>query len=86
MPIFGRSDVRDSLAALRIVAEQAGREMSTIDLSVFGAPPREEIVTGLIEAGFQRIIFWLPPAGENEVIPRLDRYAAFIESLGESNA
>ena len=81
MPIFGRSDVRDSLAALRIVAEQAGRDMSTIDLSVFGAPPREEIVTGLIEAGFQRIIFWLPPAGEAEIIPRLDRYAAFIESL-----
>ena len=86
MPIFGRSDVRDSLAALRIVAEQAGRDMSTIDLSVFGAPPREEIVTGLIEAGFQRIIFWLPPAGEAEIIPRLDRYAAFIESLGASNA
>ena len=81
MPIFGRSDVRDSLAALRIVAEQAGRDMSTIELGVFGAPPREEIVTGLIEAGFQRIIFWLPPAGEAEIIPRLDRYAAFIESL-----
>ena len=86
LPIFGRSDVRDSLAALRIVAEQAGRDMSTIELGVFGAPPREEIVTGLIEAGFQRIIFWLPPAGEAEIIPRLDRYAAFIESLGESNA
>ena len=86
LPIFGRSDVRDSLAALRIVAEQAGRDMSTIELGVFGAPPREEIVTGLIEAGFQRIIFWLPPAGEAEIIPRLDRYAAFIETLGESNA
>ncbi len=86
LPIFGRSDVRDSLAALRIAAEQAGRDMSTIDLSVFGAPPREEIVTGLIEAGFQRIIFWLPPAGEDEIIPRLDRYAAFIESLGQADA
>ena len=86
MPIFGRSDVRDSLAALRIVAEQAGRDMSTIHLSVFGVPPREEIVTGLIEAGFQRIIFPLPPAGEAEVIPRLDRYAALIESLGQSDA
>ena len=86
MPIFGRSDVRDSLAALRIVAEQAGRDMSTIHLSVFGVPPREEIVTGLIEAGFQRILFPLPPAGEDEVIPRLDRYAALIESLGQSDA
>ena len=86
MPIFGRSDVRDSLAALRIVAEQAGRDMSTIHLSVFGVPPREEIVTGLIEAGFQRILFPLPPAGEAEVIPRLDRYAALIESLGQSDA
>ena len=86
LPIFGRSDVRDSLAALRIVAEEAGRDMSTIHLSVFGVPPREEIVTGLIEAGFQRILFWLPPAGEDEIIPRLDRYAAFIESLGQSDA
>ena len=86
MPIFGRSDVRDSLAALRIVAEQAGRDMSTIHLSVFGVPPREEIVTGLIAAGFQRILFPLPPAGEAEIIPRLDRYAALIESLGQSDA
>lgn len=86
LPIFGRSDVRDSLAALRIVAEEAGRDMSTIELSVFGVPPKEEIVTGLIEAGFQRILFWLPPAGEDEIIPRLDRYAAFIESLGQADA
>ncbi|MDE2639052.1 MAG: LLM class F420-dependent oxidoreductase [Chloroflexota bacterium] len=86
LPIFGRSDVRDSLAALRIVAEQAGRDISTIHLSVFGVPPKEEIVTGLIEAGFQRILFWLPPAGEDEIIPRLDRYAAFIESLGQADA
>ena len=82
MPIFGRKDVREGLESLKEVADKAGREMSTIQLGVFGAPAKEEVVEGLIEAGFERIIFWLPAAGEEEIVPRLDRYAAFVESLG----
>ena len=82
MPIFGRKDVLQSLAELKQVAEEAGREMSTIQLGVFGAPAKAEVVEGLVEAGFERLIFWLPAAGEEEIVPRLDKYASFIESLG----
>ena len=40
-----------------------------------------EIARHAEEAGFERLIFWLPPAPEDEIVPRLDRYAKFIESL-----
>lgn len=82
MPIFGRKDVREGLESLKQVADKAGRDMSTIQLGVFGAPAKQEVVEGLIEAGFERIVFWLPAAGEEEIMPRLDNYASFIESLG----
>jgi probable F420-dependent oxidoreductase len=81
MPIFGPKDLRDSLTELKQLAEEAGRDISTIDLGVFGVPAKEEIINGLVEAGFERLIFWLPPAPEDEIVPRLDRYAKFIESL-----
>jgi hypothetical protein len=32
--------------------------------------------------GFQRLIFMLPPAPADEVLPLLDTYAALAEKLG----
>ena len=41
-----------------------------------GVGPNPQQVTDLIEIGFERIIFGLPPAPAETVIPLLDRYAA----------
>ena len=43
MPVYGRTDVIEGLAGLRQAAA-AGREMATIELSVFGAPGEEQAV------------------------------------------
>ena len=42
MPVYGRTDVIECLAGLRQAA--AGREMATIELSVFGTPGEEQAV------------------------------------------
>ena len=81
MPIFRGKDLRESLSALKQVAEEAERDMSTISLGVFGARAKEDVLTGFVEAGFERLLFWLPAAGEDTILPLLDSYVPFIESF-----
>jgi probable F420-dependent oxidoreductase len=75
LPIHGSDDLSGGVKQLREAASQAGRKFETISLSVFGVGPREEDVKKLKEIGFQRIIFALPPAGADKVLPMLDNYA-----------
>ncbi len=51
-------------------------------LTVFGAPPREEEIKKLVDIGFHEIIFGLPPAPADKVLPLLDGYAAIKRKLG----
>ncbi|PZC48435.1 MAG: Flavin-dependent oxidoreductase, luciferase family [Chloroflexi bacterium] len=80
-PIYGRNDLAQSMAQMRAVADEAGRDMATIQTGVFGVPAREEIVSELTEIGFERIAFRLPSETEAEIMPRLDKYAALIASM-----
>ena len=40
MPIHGRRNIADKLDDLRRAADEAGRDMATIELGVFGVPGR----------------------------------------------
>ncbi len=81
MPIVRMGDVRPQLEELRAAADRAGRSMETIQLSAFGCGPEEEVLSGLIEAGFKRLIFWLPPESGETVLPMLESYAKVAEKL-----
>ena len=76
LPIAGRGDMRSDMEQLKAAADRAERPMDTIQCSIFGVRPDPQQVTDLIEIGFERIIFGLPPAPAETVIPLLDRYAA----------
>jgi probable F420-dependent oxidoreductase len=52
-------------------AERAG----TPQFTIFGVGPDEKRVRELIAMGFDRIVFGLPPADADTVLPLLDRYA-----------
>ncbi len=43
--------------------------------------PDPEQVRSLIETGFRRIIFGLPPADADTVLPLLDRYAQVVAEV-----
>jgi probable F420-dependent oxidoreductase len=61
-------------AALQERAADAGR--GTIPMTLFGASPKPEAVEKYEQAGITRVLFLLPSAGADEVLPRLDRLAA----------
>lgn len=80
MPIGRTPDALIERAAeLRERAARVGRDMRTIELSVFGAAPNQETVDRYAAAGFERVIFTLPAEGADRNLPRLNRYAALME-------
>ncbi|MCP3991808.1 MAG: LLM class F420-dependent oxidoreductase [Actinomycetia bacterium] len=80
MPIAGRYDFASQATQLRQMCEDAGRDPATLEFGQFGTLPKEKIVDGLIEAGCSRIVFGLPPADSDTVLPILDSHAEFMAS------
>jgi probable F420-dependent oxidoreductase len=71
MPVGRRGDFKPRIAELNRLAVEAGRE--PIPVTIFGAPPRPEVVQQYVEAGVERVVFNLPPALAGEVLPGLKR-------------
>jgi probable F420-dependent oxidoreductase len=71
----GAIDYAAGIAATRSAWRAAGRE-GEAGFSIFGVGPDEQRVEQLLALGFDRVIFALPSADADTVLPLLDRYAA----------
>jgi probable F420-dependent oxidoreductase len=82
MPIYGRnqSDFGAKVADLQARARAAGR--GRLEVSIFGAIPRPEVVQQLAEDGAERVVFVLPPVPGPDALPRLKRYAEVKDGFG----
>ncbi len=74
----GTADVLKGMTELKQIAQEAGREPKSISVSVFFAPPDQKGLDEFEKAGAVRAIFGLPPAGRDQVLPLLDKYAKLI--------
>ena len=75
----GGFDMAAGIAQLREVADAAGRDWSTIGVSVFGAKPDAEVFAGYAEAGVDGALIVVPSEPRDDVLRRLDGYADLIE-------
>ena len=85
MPIGGRAysePVAESMADFRARAEKAGRDPAAVTVSIFGVPPDETKLTALRDAGVARVVFFVPSAIADTVLPLLDGYAAVAKKVG----
>jgi probable F420-dependent oxidoreductase len=73
MPVGRRADFKSRIDKLNPLAADAGR--GTIPVTIFGAPPRPDIIEQYAEAGVERVVFNLPPAPRDEVLPLLETQA-----------
>ena len=83
MPIAGRpgqeGSLAEKIALLRRQAEEAGRDPASLPISLYWmGRPREDTIERVEEAGVDRIIFGLPSAQRDEVMPRIDQCAELI--------
>ena len=71
----GAEAVLKGMADLRARATRAGRDMTSIAVSVFAARPDAADLAKLAEGGVTRAIFLLPSEGRDKILPLLDQYA-----------
>ena len=77
MPIGGMgSGAKEQLSA---ACEKRGRRAQDITLALFGAPDQAEDLAGRVGQGFNVLIFSVPSAGRDKVLPLLDKYARLAE-------
>lgn len=82
MPIGLQAAPADMVRALHDAAREAGRDPESMTLSLFGCPTQRERLEGIRDAGFQRVIFFLPAQGRDVILPKLDRYADLMRTVG----
>lgn len=79
LPIAGLE--ADHVPRIEEALNKRGRELSDITLAMFGMMPDKDFVQAKIEAGFSHLVFGVPPEPADVVLPLLDQYATFVESM-----
>lgn len=74
----GGFDVAGGVERLRRIAGEAGRDMSELQVNLFGALPDAQKMEEYRQAGVTRAIIGLPSKGRDEILPRLDEYANLL--------
>ena len=82
IPISGRPaqgpSLQEKIAMLRRQAQEAGRDPASINISTFGARPDPDVIGRMEAAGVDRVIFGLPSAERDTVVPIIDECAKLI--------
>ena len=82
IPIMRKGDqLKTGVDQLREEAKRAGRRFEDMQLGIFGVPPKPDLAKQLIDWGFSHLIFGLPPAKADKVMPMLDTYSEIAAKL-----
>lgn len=76
----GALNYAEGIARTREAWAEAGRDGEP-SFSIFGVGPDPKVVEELIETGFDRVIFGLPPADADTVLPMVENYAAIAHQF-----
>jgi len=72
------ADVTEFLPQFRQMTAEAGRDLATIPVSIFGAPENLDRLKRFRDQGIARAVVTLPSAKGDEILPVLDRWAVLI--------
>jgi len=71
-------NAKESVGRLRQAASAAGRDFSTLSVSVFGAPADQAVLAEYREAGIQRAVLGVPDLTRDEILGVLDKQARLL--------
>ena len=60
---------------LKELCNEAGRDVSSIGITVYGATPDPSVVDELFSAGAERVVLTIDSVGESEALAQLDNHA-----------
>lgn len=82
IPINRKGDqLKQGVQQLREEAKRAGRSFEDLQLGVFGVPPKPDMAKQFLDWGFSHLIFGLPPAKADKVLPMLDTYSEIASKM-----
>jgi hypothetical protein len=67
------------MTRLKRYADEAGRKMSSLSTTLFGANPDAAYLEKCAAAGVDCALLALPPEGRDTILPLLDEHAALIK-------
>jgi hypothetical protein len=67
------------LPEFKKMAMAAGRDPATIPITIFGVAEDQDLMKRYGDAGVARLVFNLPAAQADEVLPLLDRWARLMQ-------
>ena len=74
IPVAGRGDLGDVLSKFRDMARQAGRDPTSIEVSVFGLGADADRVKRFAELGVTRVVPMFPSEKADTLLPIVDRW------------
>jgi probable F420-dependent oxidoreductase len=75
-------ELAEGLEQLRQACQHRGRPFETLELAVIGLGAEEATARNLLEAGFQHLVFNLPPLDPESTLMVLDSYTDLARSMG----
>lgn len=72
-------DPKQAVERLRKAASTANRDLSTLSITVFGAPAEKAALDAFGEAGIERALLAVPDLSRNEIMDLLDRRAPLVD-------
>ncbi len=82
MPIGGRHPLV-KWTEVEAACEAIGRDPSTVELGVFGAPTEPDRLAKLADRGVTRAVLGLPQGPRDEVLEALDAYTPLIDAVAD---
>ena len=83
MPL-GSRQLKTGWDEVQRACHDIGRDPTTIELGVFGAPPDEAKLTELAASGLARAVLAMPQGPRDEVLAELDRLAPLVDALRDA--
>jgi probable F420-dependent oxidoreductase len=80
-PSAGSGSPEEFMPRFRKMAEEAGRNPASLAVTLGGAPEDLTVLRRNRDLGVTRMTVRLPPAGEDEILPILDRWATLIPQV-----
>jgi len=74
----GGFDPDGSMERLKRFADEAGRDMSSLQVNVFGAPADAQTLESYAQAGISRALLALPSEGRDEILTLLDKHQKLL--------
>jgi len=73
-----RADIEDGMERLRRIADEGNRDLDSISVTVFGAPPKPDKLARYSEIGIDRALLQIPTEDRDTCLRVLDSYTPLL--------